>query len=83
MTPLEIQALEIERQWWRYPGAKAETISSKLGLTPTRYAQILNRLLDDPEALAAEPVLINRLRRHRAAKLRARSAGLDAVGESS
>jgi hypothetical protein len=67
------EILAMEAQWWRSPGAKAEAIIVQLGLTPTRYAQLLNRLLDDPEALAADPVTVNRLRRLREKRLNGRS----------
>jgi hypothetical protein len=78
----ERAVLAFERQWWRFPGAKAEAVRSELSMSMTRYHQILNRVIDDPEALAAEPVLVNRLRRARAAKLRARSTGLNLINGS-
>jgi hypothetical protein len=43
-------------------------------LTATRYYQILNALIDTPEALAADPMLVKRLRRLRSARQRERSA---------
>ena len=43
-------------------------------LSSTRYYQILNALLDDPAALAHDPLLIRRLRRLRERRQRARSA---------
>jgi hypothetical protein len=54
--------LALEKQFFRTAGAKDEAIKA-LGLTPMRYHQLLNRLLDDPAALAAEPQLVYRLRR--------------------
>ena len=54
--------LALEKQFFRTAGAKDEAIKA-LGLTPMRYYQLLNRLLDDPAALAAEPQLVYRLRR--------------------
>jgi hypothetical protein len=59
------QILAFERQWWRRPGAKDQAIRDTFDLPVTRYYQLLNRLLDDPAALAADPVLVNRLRRLR------------------
>ena len=59
------QVLAFERRWWRRPGAKEQAIRDTFGLSPTRYYQLLNRLLDDPAALAYDPVLIGRLRRLR------------------
>jgi hypothetical protein len=54
--------LALEKQFFRTAGAKEEAIKA-LGLTPMRYYQLLNRLLDDPAALAEEPQLVYRLRR--------------------
>jgi len=48
-----------------------------LGMSATRYYQMLNELIDRPEALAFEPVLVKRLRRQRAKRERIRSAQAD------
>jgi len=65
MTDLEIAILAMERRWYRTPGAKAQAIHDELGLTTVRYAQLLSRLVDRPDALAVDPVTVNRLRRLR------------------
>ncbi|WP_432280608.1 DUF3263 domain-containing protein [Streptomyces luomodiensis] len=57
--------LAVERRGWPGPGAKERAIRERLGISPTRYYQLLNALLDDPRALAHDPVTINRLRRIR------------------
>ncbi|MFJ6217029.1 DUF3263 domain-containing protein [Streptomyces sp. NPDC092296] len=57
--------LALEARYWRTPGAKEQAIREQLGLSPTRYYQLLGGLLDRPAALAHSPVLINRLRRLR------------------
>lgn len=61
----EREILAFERRWWRQAGAKEQAIRDTFGLSPTRYYQLLNRLLDRPEALAYDPVLVARLRRLR------------------
>ena len=66
--------LEFERQWWKYAGAKEQAIRDLFDMSGTRYYQILNGLIDDPEALAFDPMLVKRLRRMRASRQRARSA---------
>ena len=43
-------------------------------MSATRYYQVLNALIDRPEALEADPLLVRRLRRLRAARQRQRSA---------
>jgi Protein of unknown function (DUF3263) len=66
--------LGFERHWWRYAGAKEQAIRDRFGMSATRYYQVLNALIDRPEALAHDPLLVKRLRRLRAARQRARSA---------
>jgi hypothetical protein len=68
------QILAFERQWWKYAGAKEQAIRELFGMSATRYYQILNALIDRPEALAHDPMLVKRLRRLRTARQRARSA---------
>lgn len=65
MNDLEREVLDLEREYPRYNGAKDDQIRRRLNMSATSYFQILNRLLDDPAALEADPVLINRLRRIR------------------
>jgi hypothetical protein len=68
------EILEFERQWWKYAGAKETAIRESFDMSATRYYQVLNALIDRPEALAADPLLVRRLRRLRAEHQRARSA---------
>jgi hypothetical protein len=70
LTRQERDILAFERQWWRYAGAKEQAIRDLFDLSATRYYQVLNGLLDRPEALAFDPVTVQRLRRLRAARLR-------------
>ena len=65
------EILEFERQWWKYAGAKEQAVREKFDMSSTRYYQVLNALIDRPEALAADPLLVRRLRRLRAARQRA------------
>ena len=68
------EILEFERQWWKYAGAKEHAVREKFDMSSTRYYQVLNALIDRPEALEADPLLVRRLRRLRAARQRQRSA---------
>ncbi|ROT26264.1 DUF3263 domain-containing protein [Micromonospora sp. HM5-17] len=72
LTDREREILAFERRWWRHAGAKEQAIRDAFDISATRYYQILNGLLDNPAALAAEPVLVARLRRLRAARSRGR-----------
>ena len=66
--------LEFERQWWKYAGAKEQAIRDLFDMSATRYYQIINTLIDSPEALAFDPMLVKRMRRMRASRQKARSA---------
>lgn len=72
LTDLEVRILDFERSWWRYAGAKESAIKELFELTPARYYQILNDLIDRDDALAAAPILVKRLRRLREARTTAR-----------
>nr|WP_229698375.1 DUF3263 domain-containing protein [Wenjunlia tyrosinilytica] len=60
--------LDLARRTWSRPGAKERAIREQLGMSPTRYYQVLNALLDTPDALEHDPVTVNRLRRMRDAR---------------
>jgi len=68
------EILTFERQWWKFAGAKEQAIRDKFQMSATRYYQALNALIDKPEALAQDPLLVKRLRRLRATRQRNRSA---------
>jgi hypothetical protein len=70
----EHEMLTFERHWWRQAGAKETAIRDRFGVTPTRYYQVLNALVDRPDALAEDPLLVRRLRRLRLARQRTRSS---------
>jgi hypothetical protein len=70
----EREMLVFERQWWRYAGAKEQAIRQQFDSSATRYYQALNNLIDRPEALAEDPMLVKRLRRLRSGRQRARAA---------
>ncbi|MCL2736614.1 MAG: DUF3263 domain-containing protein [Propionibacteriaceae bacterium] len=66
LTDVERGVLEFERQWWKLPMAKEQAIKQTFNLSGPQYYQILNALIDRQEALAADPLLVKRLRRLRA-----------------
>lgn len=75
LTELQMRILAFERSLWRSPWVKEREILDSLGLSPTRYYQLLNELIDQPEAAQFDPALVARLRRRRAGRGRLRSAG--------
>jgi hypothetical protein len=65
--------LGFERSWRELGVPKARAIRDRLGLSPTRYHQLLNAALDEPAVLELDPGLVLRLLRLRETR-RARHA---------
>ncbi len=74
LQPRDLEILAFERQWWKYAGSKEQAIRELFEMSSTRYYQVLNALLDNPAALAADPMLVKRLRRMRTSRQRARTS---------
>lgn len=72
----ERDILAFERQWWQFAGPKEQAIKERFDLSPTRYYQVLNAIIDNPAALAVDPLLVRRLLRVRASRRKTRSARL-------
>lgn len=68
------EILAFERHWWKYSGVKEQAIRELFDMSATRYYQVVNSLIDNPLALAADPMLVKRLRRLRTDRQRKRSA---------
>jgi hypothetical protein len=60
--------LDLEAQRWDTAGGKEQAIRDRLGMSPVRFYQRLNQLLDTEQALAVDPLMVNRLRRIRASR---------------
>lgn len=73
LSERDAAVLDFEKQWWKYAGAKEQAVRELFDLTATQYYQVLNTLIDSPAALAAEPMLVKRLRRMRATRQRERT----------
>ena len=74
LSAVEAAILDFEREWWRFSGAKEQSIRERFDMTPAHYHQVLGALLDDPRALAYDPILVKRLMRLRHARHQARTA---------
>ena len=72
LTERDRAIIDFERSWWSEPGRKELAIRERFDLSTTRYYGILNELLDVPEALEYDPLVIRRLRRVRDRRRRAR-----------
>lgn len=79
LTSRELTMLAFERQWWKYAGAKEQAIRELFDMSAVRYYQLLNNLIEKEAAVAAEPLLVKRLRgvRGTRARVRARSRGAE------
>jgi hypothetical protein len=67
--------LDFERSWWRLPGRKEAAIRDHLSMSSSRYYRLLGELIDQPAALAYDPLTVRRLRRYRDERRRARYEG--------
>ena len=74
LSARDAEILAFERQWWKFAGAKEQAVRELFDMSTTRYYQLLNALIDRPEALAYDPMLVKRLRRMRQTRQRARTA---------
>lgn len=74
LSQRDADVLTFERQWWKFAGAKEDSIREKFSLSTTEYYQVLNAIIDQPAALEHDPMLVKRLRRMRASRQRGRVA---------
>ncbi len=75
------EILDFERMWWQSSVPKELAIRSRFRISPARYYQLLNRLLDHADALEYDPMLVRRLRRLRETRRSKRFARLGAEGK--
>jgi len=80
LSSRERAILDFERTWWSLPGSKEHEIRRHLDMSPARYYQVLADLLESPEALTYDPLVVRRLRRLRERRRRARWEGRPAGG---
>lgn len=74
LSEQESDILAFERSWWAVGGAKETAIRERFDITAADYYRQLGELIDRPEALAHDSLLVRRLRRQRLARRRERSA---------
>ncbi len=65
LSDLDAAILDFEETAPRSIGRKEEAIRAQLDISPVRYHQRLNLLLDAPAAAQSHPLLVARLRRLR------------------
>ena len=74
LSEQQVALLEFEKQWWALPGSKESEIREHFDISPTRYYQLLNALIDSEVALVHDPLLVKRLRRLRSTRQKDRTA---------
>lgn len=67
MTDDETRMLDLAGARWRYAGSLEQVVRDEFGISLTRFWQRVSQLLDREDALAYDPVTVNRLRRIRGA----------------
>ena len=75
LTDRDRAILDFERTWWSEPGPKGAAIQSRIGLSPTRYYEVLAELIGSADAAAYDPLVVRRLRRQQRIRRRARIEG--------
>jgi len=78
LSARDVAIIDFERTWWLETGPKEQAIRMRLCLSATRYYQLLNDLIDRPEAHEYDPLVVRRLRRVRERRRRARFEGRSA-----
>ena len=76
LSDRDVAILDFERSWWKHAGVKEQAIRERFDMSATRYYQLLNELLENPAALAHDPILVKRLKRLRTYRQRQRVARL-------
>jgi Protein of unknown function (DUF3263) len=74
LSPREREILTFEREWWKHASAKDTALRERLAMTPETYYRSLNAIIDQPGALAHDPLLVRRLRRQRVSRQQQRRA---------
>ena len=75
LTERDRAILDFERTWWSQPGPKETAIRERFELSNTRYYELLNDVLEDPDAMEYDPLVVRRLRRLRERRRKQRFEG--------
>ncbi|MGA0879060.1 MAG: DUF3263 domain-containing protein [Ilumatobacteraceae bacterium] len=79
LSERERAILDFERGWWTEDGVKDLLLRERFNCSADDYYGELNQLLDRPEALEYDPLVVRRLQRARERRRRLR---LDSVSET-
>jgi hypothetical protein len=62
--------LEFERTWWQFDEPRDELIAVRFACTTDEYYAELTQLLERPEAMAHDPLVVRRFQRRRVRRRR-------------
>ncbi|HZU80220.1 MAG TPA: DUF3263 domain-containing protein [Acidimicrobiales bacterium] len=75
LSSRERALLDFEASWWQGSDPKALAIGKRFMVSPSAYYRRLAALIERPDALAYDPLLVRRLRRRRNERIRTRYEG--------
>ena len=65
LTDRDYAILDFERSAWKSNDTKQKAIRKTFSISPTRYYQLRDALIDKPEAVNFDPMVVKRLQRAR------------------
>ena len=71
LTERELAIIEFEAGWFNLDEDRHYAIRARFACSVEEYNLELNRVIDHPSALLADPLVVRRLRRHRERRRRA------------
>ncbi|MCB0981029.1 MAG: DUF3263 domain-containing protein [Acidimicrobiaceae bacterium] len=80
LSERDLAIIEFEATWFTLDEDRHQAIRARFGCSVEDYNLELNRVIDHPAALLADPLVVRRLRRHRERRRRALIDGA-AAGE--
>lgn len=75
LSERDVEILRFEREWWQYSGTKEAAIRREFAMSASHYYRLLGRIIDEPDAVALDPLTVKRLRRQRGQRRRIRYEG--------
>ncbi len=75
LSERERAIIHYESSWWAEDDGRDTVIRARFSCSSDEYYQELNQLLDHPDALTFDPLVVRRLRRQRERRRRARIDG--------
>lgn len=71
----ERAVLDLEREWWLSHHSKESAVRDRLNLASSSYYRLLHTVIENPAAMAYDPLVVRRLLRARLVRRRVRMEG--------